>query len=111
MLSRGPCSCPCALTRFRHHGPGLFVDSWGRESPHGRLLFRGDGDPRNFIVVSDTSSVPLLCQFIGKYWRLPKPEVLITVTGGAQDFSLTQLQRASLDRGLVSGAPRRRPAL
>ena len=41
---------------------------------------------------------------MSKYWRLPKPEVLITVTGGAQNFALTQRQRASLDRGLVSAA-------
>ena len=38
------------------------------------------------------------------YWKMPKPEVIITVTGGAQDFQLTRQQQVAFDRGLVSAA-------
>jgi len=38
------------------------------------------------------------------FWTMPKPEVIITVTGGAQDFQLTHLQQIAFDRGLVSAA-------
>ena len=34
----------------------------------------------------------------------PKPEVLITVTGGAQDFKLSSQLQVAFDRGLVSAA-------
>ena len=41
---------------------------------------------------------------MAKYWKLRKPEVLITVTGGAQDFALTPSQLNAFETGLNSAA-------
>lgn len=80
-------------TLFRHFGAEMFVDSAGNKSAHGKLLFEGAASvPRPFIIVSDTSSPSMIAQFISKFWNLPQPEVLITITGGAQDFSLSTQQ-------------------
>ena len=35
---------------------------------------------------------------------MPKPEILITVTGGAQAFNLPSPLQVAFDRGLVSAA-------
>lgn len=89
---------------YRNFGPILFYDSEGGKS-HGRIDFlEGALTARYWIRVVPTSSALRLVKMIDHYWGLPKPEVLITVTGGAQDFELsTQLQQA-FDRGLVSAA-------
>ncbi|KAL1504852.1 hypothetical protein AB1Y20_008623 [Prymnesium parvum] len=90
---------------FRTFGAEMFVDGSCQKSPHGKLLFEGAASvPRPFIIVSDTTSPAILAQFISKYWDLPQPEVLITITGGAQDFSLSLQQTLALDRGLLSAA-------
>lgn len=39
-----------------------------------------------WIRVVPSASAKRLVKMIDHYWRLPKPEVLITVTGGAQDL-------------------------
>lgn len=89
---------------YRNFGPILFYDSEGGQS-HGRIDFlEGALTARYWIRVVPTSSALRLVKMMDHYWGLPKPEVLITVTGGAQDFALsTQLQQA-FDRGLVSAA-------
>ena len=89
---------------FRDHGPSLFSMNNGRAAAHGELFFVGATSARPFIVVSETTSIPLLATFLSKYWALPKPEVLITVTGGAMDFALTSAQLAAFDYGLYTAA-------
>lgn len=69
-----------------------------------QISFSPSLSPRHFITVSETVSVGLLATFMSKYWHLARPEVLITVTGGAQDFSLTPSQLNSFETGLNSAA-------
>jgi len=88
---------------YRHFGPELFVDSTGNSSG-GRVMFEGVPEPAHWINVASTTSVPRLTRFMDHYWKMPKPEVIITVTGGAQDFQLTRQQQVAFDRGLVSAA-------
>ena len=42
--------------------------------------------PTQWIRVVPSASAKRLVKMIDHYWRLPKPEVLITVTGGAQEL-------------------------
>ena len=49
-----------------------------------------------WIRVVTTSSPKRLVKLCDQYWGLPRPEVLITVTGGAQEFSLTPQLQACL---------------
>ena len=54
---------------FRTFGADMFVDGSGFKAPHGKLLFEGAASvPRPFIVVADSSTAPLLAQFISKFW-------------------------------------------
>ena len=39
-----------------------------------------------------------------KHWKITRPEVLISVTGGAQDFVLSPRLKRVFDRGLTSAA-------
>ena len=89
---------------YRHFGPALFIDSTG-ESSHGRVDFLdGSLKPPPWIRITQTSSPARLVKLLDYYWELPRPEVLITVTGGAQDFSLSPQLQAAFDRGLVTAA-------
>ena len=72
--------------------------------PAAQLLFASATVPRDFIAVSETTSIPLLSTFMAKHWRLRRPEVLITVTGGAQDFILKPSQLNAFQAGLISAA-------
>ena len=68
------------------------------------MLFEGVLEPSKWITVAASTSVPRLTRFMDHYWGMPKPEVLITVTGGAQDFNLPSQLQVAFDRGLVSAA-------
>ena len=82
----------------------MFYDSQGNSS-HGHIDFL-DGSLRNanWIRVVPTASPKRLVKLFDHYWKLPKPEVLITVTGGAQDFQLSPPLQNAFDRGLASAA-------
>ena len=93
------------VSKFRNYGVHMFVDAKGLKAPHGRLVFEGASlPPRPFLCVSDTTSTAVLTQFIYKFWQLPLPEVLITITGGAQDFVLSSRLQREFTKGLVSAA-------
>ena len=123
---------------YRQFGPSLFSMSGGKHTAHGSLTFPNSLSsvkrPSPFIAVSSTTSVTLMMQFLEKYWRLHSPEVIISVTGGAQvhtsranatrppapfcllvpghlcshiavqDFELSPRLQNMFDRGLVSAA-------
>ena len=67
-------------------------------------MFDGVTEPAHWINVAPSTAVPRLTRFMDHYWQMPKPEVLITVTGGAQDFQLSSQLQVAFDRGLVSAA-------
>jgi len=96
---------------FDKFGETILCRKGGDASAYGRLVFPASSSSESgrtnsspFIVVSDTTSEALLAKYIEKRWRIKKPEVIISVTGSAQDFNLPpQLQRA-FDNGLASAA-------
>jgi len=89
---------------FERYGSSLFCMRNGRSAAYGRLFFETAPSARPFLVVSETASIPLLSTFLCKAWSLPRPEVLITVTGGAMDFALSSSQLAAFDYGLYTAA-------
>tara|TARA_B110001452_G_scaffold21628_1_gene17351 strand:+ start:612 stop:4946 length:4335 start_codon:yes stop_codon:yes gene_type:complete len=91
------------LVRFvyRKFGPSLFVDKEGNAS-HGQIKFRGVFQHANWIRVTPSASVRRLIKLFDQHYKLPKPEVLLTVTGGAQDFQLAPDNQLAFDRGIVS---------
>lgn len=105
-------SCATLIqSKFRRHrvvfgdlGPTLFSRKGGGEADYGELFFPKQGEAGKFITVSDSTSTMLLANFMERYWKLSRPEVLISVTGGAQDFVLSSRLQRVFDRGLVSAA-------
>ena len=78
-----------SLFVYKRFGPALFIDSQGNAS-HGTIDFMdGSPKPTPWMRVAHTASAKRLLRHLDHYWGLPRPEVLITVTGGAQDFSLS----------------------
>lgn len=91
------------ISRF---GPELFLRSDGEPAAFGKLLFRSmRTPPRLFLVISSRScSMTMLASFMRKYWHIPHPEVVISITGSSKDFDYTSAQdwlpafRVGLDR-------------
>ena len=84
---------------FGRLGATIFARKGGAEADYGELYFPSSGRKSPFITVSDTTSITLLSSFIELYWKVHRPEVLISVTGGAQDFSLPAPLQRAFDRG------------
>ena len=55
--------------------------------------------------MAPTTSRPKLTRFMDKFWRLQRPEVIITIAGGAEELQLPPQLQLALDRGLASAAP------
>jgi len=99
---------------FDNFGEMILCRHGGGPPAHGRLVFPKIGSHASekgastksspFIVISDTTSVVLCSKYIEKKWRLPKPEVIISVTGGAQNFNLSAPLQRAFDVGLASAA-------
>ncbi len=68
------------------------------------MKFEGVPDPARWINVAQSTSVRRVSRFMAHHWKMQKPEVLITVTGGAQQFHLKPQLQIAFDRGLVSAA-------
>ena len=92
------------VLKYATFGPITFTRRDGKISDFGSLSFLGGSRTANLIRVADTTSSAALSHFLEKYWRLPRPDVLISVTGSAASLHLTsQLQRV-FDRGLAAAA-------
>ena len=89
---------------FGKLGPTIFARKGGEEADYGDLYFPVSNSKTPFITCADTTSTNLLGNFMEKHWKIPRPEVLISVTGGAQDFVLSSRLQRVFDRGLVSAA-------
>ena len=86
---------------YRKFGPLLFVDHQSQAS-YGHIKFRHVLKPASWIAVAPSVSARRLVKFMDYYWELPKPEVLVTITGGAQDFALAPDLHMAFDRGIVN---------
>ena len=85
-------------------GPYNFLRHDGEPADFGSIIFPQNSTPSPFIVCNDQTPAPLLAHLVEKYWHLPRPEVLISVTGGAQEFALPPAVRQAFDRGLAEAA-------
>ena len=54
-----------------------------------------------YLALSDTTDAMMLARVVQMCWKLPRPEVLITVNGSAQDFKLDPRLAAIFERGLA----------
>ena len=92
------------VAMYTSFGSMMFARKSGAVADFGRLSFLSGTRTACFITVSDTTSTAMLSHFLEKYWALPRPDVLISVTGSAATLQLTaQLQRV-FDRGLAAAA-------
>ena len=92
-----------AKTVFRDFGPSVFCNRMGDPCDHGDIVFLSDRAAK-YIVLSETSSTGLLSKFVEGFWGVSKPEVLISVTGGARDFELSPPLARAFKSGLVEAA-------
>ena len=92
------------VLKYSTFGPMIFTKKDGKVADFGRLTFATGNRSAHFVRISDTTSAATLAHFLEKYWRLRRPDVLISVTGSAASLQLTaQLQRV-FDRGLAAAA-------
>ena len=92
------------VLKYATFGPMIFTKKDGKVADFGKLSFATGNRCAHFVRLSDTSSAATLAHFLEKYWRLRRPDVLISVTGSAASLQLTsQLQRV-FDRGLAAAA-------
>lgn len=92
---------------YSRMGASLFHRKDGSPSDHGTLTFGTLASlrkPAPFLTVSDEVDSLGLLRFLEKFWRLPAPELIISVTGGAQDFALSPPLLAMFNRGLSAAA-------
>ncbi len=84
----------------RDAGPMLLCMRGGTPANWGKLNF-ARGRVANFLSFSDTTSEALLANIFQRHWRIPSPDAIISITGGAQDFVLTPQLHSVFKKGLV----------
>ena len=60
-------------------GPLMFSCKDGRMADFGSVSYLSGSRTALFIRVADTTSAETLGHFLEKYWRLPRPDVLLSV--------------------------------
>ena len=87
---------------FAEYGHRVFSRHDGSPSDYGHINF-GTGRKPRFITVSSSTCklADVLAEFMQHYWKLKKPEVLISVTGGAGNFDLDRDVKSVFDQGIV----------
>ena len=73
---------------FNHFARVIFSRKNGRSSDHGTLQFPAHGTEAQFLTNADTTPASMIVPFLVKVWKLPTPEIIISVTGGAQALTL-----------------------
>ena len=91
-------------TMLSVYGPRLFFLKDGQEAPHGKLLMSAGASPPRFLCVDSTGWAPLLADFASRHWVGERPEILISVTGGAGSLNIDRKMREQFGRGLVRAA-------
>ncbi|XP_075117251.1 transient receptor potential cation channel subfamily M member 2-like [Leptodactylus fuscus] len=109
--------CSCGHTRKRHYqgsessaSPGILWDpqTHVREFPsdsHGDMTFTGT--TRNwakYVRASCDTNPSVLYDLMTQQWGLSMPSLLISVTGGAKNFSISPRLKNQFSRGLVKAA-------
>lgn len=89
---------------FQKLGPVLFSRKRGLPANFGEITFGTDVERKHYMVISDTTSVGLLTTFMLLHWCMTKPEVIVSISGGAQDFRLAPRVQNLIDSGIVAAA-------
>lgn len=92
------------IAMYTAFGPMMFSCKDGRMADFGSVSFLSGSRTARFIRVSDSTSIGSLSHFLEKFWRLPRPDVLISVTGSAATLQLTTTLQRVFDRGLATAA-------
>uniref|UniRef100_A0A8C7KVY6 Transient receptor potential cation channel, subfamily M, member 2 n=1 Tax=Oncorhynchus kisutch TaxID=8019 RepID=A0A8C7KVY6_ONCKI len=110
--------CKCGYQRIHHVDDSIkpenyLGETWDRhrhvhEVPtdaYGDIWFGGLGQKiGRYVRVSSDTSPDLLYQLLTEQWKLPPPNLLISVTGGAKNFYMKPHLTALFRRGLIKVA-------
>ena len=90
----------------KHYGATLLRRPNGQPADYGEICFPGamEMPPAKYAVVHDDSSPQMLANVMEKYWKMSRPEVILTVMGSAANFELSEQLQPIFDRGLVDAA-------
>ena len=70
----------------------------------GKLEAEGQNEDLKFMTVDVSDYNPHLIRFYMEHvWKLKRPEVIISVTGGAADFDLSTEQRDRIFKEMMDG--------
>ena len=88
-----------------HFAPTYFRSHDGLPAVHGQLSFEQAKSYQfhqsPYLVLASSSSPSLINRLLVRFWGLPEPELIIDVTGSAQDMLLDQSNEYALRRALT----------
>ena len=58
-----------------------------------------------FVRLSDQTEMRLVLDLLTKYWKLSKPQLVISLTGGGRSFKLNEKNMETFSRGLIKVRP------
>ncbi|KAK3101394.1 hypothetical protein FSP39_003210, partial [Pinctada imbricata] len=107
--------CFCGFLRSQHNSQtgSLAPDTWKSEThtrsiptnAYGDLEFIGYGEnEKKYIRVDVNQPMEDMLELLMKVWGLEKPNLLISVTGGAKNFKMKQKLKEVFRRGLLKVA-------
>lgn len=84
--------------------PLLFSRTNGTTAVSGNLIFDSEVVARlkPYIIISDQTSPALLTQLFVYYWEVPRPGVIVSLNGSAQDIKLGRRVKEVFDNAIVS---------
>ncbi|KAJ1121117.1 hypothetical protein NDU88_009245 [Pleurodeles waltl] len=84
--------------------PEKYIKEWPTDS-FGDLMFKGLGNKiTKYVRASNNTSSKVLYEMMTDQWQLSVPNLLITVTGGAKNFSMNPRLKNLFSKGLVKAA-------
>lgn len=92
---------------YKDYGSELFFDMKGRSKQEGTIAF--DTSHARWLKVAHSTSAMRLNTFLSHYWRLPRPESIISIIGSAHDFTLQPALRNAFEKGLAAVATQAKP--
>ena len=92
------------VAMYTAFGPMMFSCKDGRMADFGTISFLSGSRTAKFVRIADTTSAGDLSHFMEKYWHLPRPDVVLSVTGSAASLQLTATLQRVFDRGIATAA-------
>ncbi|CAI5790020.1 transient receptor potential cation channel subfamily M member 4 [Podarcis lilfordi] len=116
----GPCLCQCGSPRSKHIAVATedafgaaIVSKWdsaqhtteGPTDAYGEVKFVGTGRrPSKFIRLSDTSDPAAAYGLVMHHWKIPRPNLVVSVVGGEGEVRVRAWLKDVLRKGLVKAA-------